>query len=95
MASQSDEAALLTLMADSAARVAEATRANTALVEQHELAAATFSSRATEEISRLQGEARRYDCRSLSRPLAAAHHRSFLGAFGTYPCWFLVADTGL
>ena len=59
MASQSDEAALLALMADSAARVAEATRANTALVEQHELAAATFSSRATAEISRLQGEARR------------------------------------
>eukprot|EP00729_Bicosta_minor_P017959 gene17959-174_t len=56
-----DAATLQALLAESAARIARTTRENAALAEQHEVAAATFSSRATAEIARLQQEQHRLD----------------------------------
>lgn len=63
MASSPDDDAvtLQVLLAESAARIAQTTRENAALAEQHEVAAATFSSRATAEITRLQQEQHRLD----------------------------------
>eukprot|EP00729_Bicosta_minor_P027663 gene27663-17034_t len=51
-----DAATLQALLAESAARIVEATRENAALAEEHNVAAATFSSRATAEIGRLEAE---------------------------------------
>ena len=53
MASQDDADALQVLLADSAERVAAATRENAALVEQHKQTAAAFSVNAEKEIQRL------------------------------------------